>query len=231
MPFRPFPLPVAFRRWSSRSSRPRRSAPGCLTAWKRPAGMRDRSCTASIRRIRWRRRGGPCGGCRWRAVHGGRIAPRPCVLPRDGGHRRLALDNLGPRFRRARRREPRHRARHVRALRPAADRCCEVRHAVAASRCCALIEFEGDERVRAGARAGQGRAPLHRALRLLGAQRAGARAGAAADVGAGAAARQSAAARAARAGPHAHRQPRDLPAGRDPPGAARAGRERRRSPS
>ena len=43
----------------------------------------------------------------------------------------------------------------------------------------ARVEFEGEERVRAGVRAGQGRAVRHRALRLLGAAGDGARAAAA----------------------------------------------------
>ena len=77
----------------------------------------------------------------------------------------------------------------------------------------ARVEFEGEEHVRAGLRAGQGRAVRDRPLRLLGAAGDGARAAAAADGGGRARARQPPLERAARAHPHAHRQQRDLSAG------------------
>ena len=82
----------------------------------------------------------------------------------------------------------------------------QVQHDAAREQMLARVEFEGEDRVRPGARAAPRRAALHRAFRLLGNQRAGPCADAAADGGAGAAARQPAAARSARIGPHGDRQ-------------------------
>ena len=113
----------------------------------------------------------------------------------DRAHRRIAERNLAAAFPvAAGGRAPRHRPRRLRALRPAAVRAAEVQHAVA----------RGDARARrvrgrgaraARLRAGQGRAVLHRPLRLLGAARDRARAAARADRRAGARARQPAAER------------------------------------
>ena len=141
----------------------------------------------------------------------------------DGPHRRRAVRNIHAAFPlRSARGVPRHRARDVLALRPAADGAVEVQHDVAGADARARRRSRGEERVVPRTRAGEGRPALHRAFRLLGNQRARARAGASADVGARASARQPAAAPPARIDAEEDGQLGDLPARRDPARAARA---------
>ena len=223
---------------ASRSSRPTSSAPGC--ADDSPPSRRRRSWRGRPVRYRLELRA-------WRGSSARRVRVLPMSAVRALRRRRSAARctswtafTAASRSRTSRTRFPTRSAAERRALARAmfahfGALLLELLKFGTLSRrrrCCARIEIEGEERVRQALSAGPRRAVLHRTLRLLG------------DAGDRAAAARASRCRCwrgrstiphlhddARADPHAHRQHGDLPAGRDPQGAARARRQpRRRAP-
>ena len=161
------------------------------------------------------------GCCRCRVRAAGAALGR-FVHAVDGFHRRIAMANLRRRCRRSRSRSARRCAACSRTS-AAAARADQVRHAVERRE-----SWRASDRGRGARPAGLRKdAACCSSPAISATGRCGhrARPARAADGGAGAAARQSAPARHARTHPHAHRQLGDLSAGRDPQGAARAGRK------
>ena len=189
LPLRPLPIRAAVRRCRSRvepadafdalarrrvCARRSRASRAASTATRR---MRHRLEYAAVRCVAAR----SCACCRCASCARCGTAARPARSTRSIARTAASpMRNLAAAFpARADGRAPRDRARDVRALRPAAARAAEVQHAARRTQMLARVEFEGEERVARGVRAGQGRAVLHRPLRLLGAAGDRARAAAA----------------------------------------------------
>ena len=167
LPLRPLPFPLAWRRLTTRVE-PARDV-RCLA--RRPSGpshgapgacrVRDRieywaviaaRAVVSLLPISFVRFLGTLLGLTFYAV--------------DAVHRRIADTNLVTAFpARSRSERAGHRAPDVRALRAPAARAAEVQYA-SPDQMRRVVEFEGEDRLRAGVRTGQGRSVLHGPLRV-----------------------------------------------------------------